>query len=694
MEPAATRASANETITFNIAENTTNESREGTISFTSNEGLYLQDITITQNTYYNRIYYTTSDNKIVDYNKDANWEGAQIISNTYTNGQGVITFDKDITEIGDRAFRQCYNLTSISIPSKVVTIEESAFCNCINLTNITIPNNINTIENSTFSGCSSLTSINLPDSLISIKSDAFYGCSSLTSVTIPNSVGEIESNPFCNCEKLIKFNGKFSSDDGRCLIIDNTINSFAPAELSEYTIPKGITAIGEKAFSYTKCIEKINIPSSVTTIKPWAFSSCNGLTNITLPNSIVAIGKFAFYYSINLADITIPNSVKTNEEHAFGYCLNLSTIKCESTMPPTLGSYAFESNASNRRILVPMESVGTYKTAEEWSNYKDFIEGYNLEPNYSGTLPILNKNSVVEKLAKEFDKGGEGVGYHDLSGRNGGTPDIEGAGNIGYTTSGEWLAYTIYVEDAGTYRFTMYGSCSAKAGTYSGEYQWFLNDPYIEENALGPRFKLQSGGAWGGPWMPSESVEFELSEGYHRIIFYMHNGIHNLYKFTAEWATPNQGVMPILNKETAIEKLASEFDKGGEGVGYHDLSGRNGGTPDIEGAGNIGYTTSGEWLAYTIYVEDAGTYRFTMYGSCSAKAGTYSGEYQWFLNDPYIEENALGPRFKLQSGGAWGGPWMPSESVEFELSEGYHRIIFYMHNGIHNLYKFTAEWVE
>ena len=193
--------------------------------------------------------------------------------------------------------------------------------------------------------------------------------------------------------------------------------------------------------------------------------------------------------------------------------------------------------------------------------------------------------------------------------------------------------------------------------------------------------------------MPSEAVEFELSEGYHRIIFYMHNGVHNISHFTAEWADgAYQGTLPILSKEGAIEKLASEFDKGGEGVGYHDLSQRKG--PDVEGAGNIGYTTSGEWLAYTVYVKDAGKYRFNMYGSCSASAGTYSGEYQWFLEDPYVEENALGPRFKLQSGGGWGGPWMPSEAVEFELSEGYHRIIFYMHNGVHNIYKFTAEWAE
>ena len=313
---------------------------------------------------------------------------------------------------------------------------------------------------------------------------------------------------------------------------------------------------------------------------------------------------------------------------------------------------------------------------------------------YQGTLPILCNESVTTKMFRDWDKGGEGVGYHDVSNRNGGTPDVEGVGNIGYTTSGEWLAYTVYVKDAGTYKFTVYGSCSASKGTYSGEYQWFLNDPYVGENALGPRFAMQSGGAWAGPWVPSESVEFELEEGFQRIIFYMHKGIHNLYNFTAEWVSDSyQGTLPVLCKESVATKMFKEWDKGGEGIGYHDVSRRNGGTPDVEVGGNIGYTASGEWLAYTIYVKDAGTYRFTVYGGSNASPGTYNGEYQWFLDDPYIEDNAIGPRFKLQSNGSWLG-WVPSESVEFELQEGYQRIIFYMYEARHNLYNFTAEWVE
>ena len=38
---------------------------------------------------------------------------------------------------------------------------------------------------------------------------------------------------------------------------------------------------------------------------------------------------------------------------------------------------AFNSNASGRKIYVPMESVEAYKSASGWKNYADAIEGYN-----------------------------------------------------------------------------------------------------------------------------------------------------------------------------------------------------------------------------------------------------------------------------------------------------------------------------
>ena len=282
----------------------------------------------------------------------------------------------------------------------------------------------------------------------------------------------------------------------------------------------------------------ITFNQNIEEIENDAFINCGRLTNIIIPDDVTTIGNYAFM-NTSLKSITISNNVTAIGSGVFLGCYALKNVYCKAITPPTLKANVFENKVVSRKIYVPTSAVDAYKSAPYWSDYADDIvadEPEETNDSYQGTLPILNKETAVSKMLKEWDKGGEGVGYYDLSNRNGNTPDVEGSGNIGYTTSGEWLAYTVYVKDAGTYRFTLYGSSSAASGSYGGEYQWFLDDPYVEENALGPRFKQQSGGAWGGPWMPSEPVEFELKQGYQRIILYMHNGVHNLYNFTAEWA--------------------------------------------------------------------------------------------------------------------------------------------------------------
>ena len=37
----------------------------------------------------------------------------------------------------------------------------------------------------------------------------------------------------------------------------------------------------------------------------------------------------------------------------------------------------FDGNAWDRQIYVPTESVDAYKSAECWSDYADYIEGYD-----------------------------------------------------------------------------------------------------------------------------------------------------------------------------------------------------------------------------------------------------------------------------------------------------------------------------
>ncbi len=78
--------------------------------------------------------------------------------------------------------------------------------------------------------------------------------------------------------------------------------------------------------------------------------------------------------------------------------------------------------------------------------------------------------------AKDYNPGGEGVGYHDLTvGNSGGKyrnddvdieacSDVGGGYNVGWIDTGEWLAYNINVTQAGTYTFTA-RMASATSGT-------------------------------------------------------------------------------------------------------------------------------------------------------------------------------------------------------------------------------------
>ena len=346
-----------------------------------------------------RLYYTTNDNqKLGVYPED----GYTVLSHNYTDGVGMVVFFEPLTTIGNSAFENCESLTSVTIPDSVTSIGNSTFASCSSLTSVTIGNSVTTIGEGVFYNCSSLTSVTIPDSVTTIGDNAFWYCSSLTSATIGDSVTFIGSYAFQYCISLTSVTIPDSvttiGDEAfaHCASLTSvtigdsvtTIGSSAFGEctsLTSVTIPDSVTTIEWHAFYHCRSLTSVTIGDSVTSIGDSAFGWCHSLTSITIPNSVTTIGNGAFDCCSSLTSVTIPDSVTTIGNSAFSSCSSLTSVYCKATTPPlTIYNYygewyAFNGNASDRKIYVPMESVEAYKSAQGWSEYASAIVGYNFE---------------------------------------------------------------------------------------------------------------------------------------------------------------------------------------------------------------------------------------------------------------------------------------------------------------------------
>ena len=81
-----------------------------------------------------------------------------------------------VTSIGYQAFRNCKNLTSVTIPESVTSIGDYAFGGCAGLTSVTIPGSVTSIGDYAFNGCTGLTSVTIPEGVTRISSSTFYYC--------------------------------------------------------------------------------------------------------------------------------------------------------------------------------------------------------------------------------------------------------------------------------------------------------------------------------------------------------------------------------------------------------------------------------------------------------------------------------------------------------------------------------------
>ena len=357
----------------------------------------------------NVIYYTSSDGQIVTPDIGAGKEGygfgANIVSNTYSEGRGVIVFDGPVTKIGYEAFSRT-DITTIDIPKSTTAIYDSFFLtnltsiyipasvtdNCLqgsfarseNLTSIVVdPNNpvydsrdncnavIKTSVNTLVSGCNATV---IPSTIERIDYRAFFGFLGITSITLPSSVKSISSQAFYECNNLSSIDlGSVERLNPNCL---------GRTALSTLNIPSTVISLGGLVCSDCYNLSSITVNSNnqvydnrnncnavIETATNTLIMGCN---STVIPSTVTKLADYCFYGK-GITSVTIPTSVIEIGRHSFESCTYLTEVIMESTVPPILGYNVFTNTSSNLVIKVPAESLQAYKTATGWSDYADDI---------------------------------------------------------------------------------------------------------------------------------------------------------------------------------------------------------------------------------------------------------------------------------------------------------------------------------
>ena len=204
-----------------------------------------------------------------------------------------------VTNVGDRAFKDCQYLTCMFLDDGIATIGDSAFYADEYLSAINMPRKLELIDQYAFYGCDTLTFVRAGacSRLRRIEDHAFYSCTMLAELRLPNGLTYI---------------GPWAFAWDRILGQEDTTLG----------LPSSLQVIDTGAFAFVNHHKKLNIPSQVTRIGDYAFMCDYYMEELTFSpgDQKLTIGKAAFAGDNHMKSVDLSNRVAQIDKCAFAGC--------------------------------------------------------------------------------------------------------------------------------------------------------------------------------------------------------------------------------------------------------------------------------------------------------------------------------------------------------------------------------------
>ena len=270
-----------------------------------------------------------------------------------------ITLNEDLETIGDDAF-QYSSIPALHLPAKVKSVGHDFHYKATSMAEITVDENNPYLcaENSLlmskdkkvvwgFPVANPATELILPEEVEIVMSDAVNRCKNLKKIVIGNNCKTIDRNAFDNCTEATE------------LILGDNIEKIdyqafrSLKSVTELKFPKNLKFLYDYAFSYTWAIKEAVLPEGLEWLCGGAFNRCDALERVELPSTLTFVGQWPFQD-----------------------CGAMTELVSKAVNPVGLSNDLFndETKYQTVTLYVPAGALDNYRNANIWQKFVNIEE--------------------------------------------------------------------------------------------------------------------------------------------------------------------------------------------------------------------------------------------------------------------------------------------------------------------------------